>query len=204
MLFTLQIIFNESASITQLYVIMFSVFSRMQLSAQNIIARQVVHTFNKRAFMVNAGQKIYQSTCFSCKPTQKSFVSQHNPRFIHLSEKTSDANKVTIYFTDRHGEKLKAEATVGDSLLDVIIDNDFNFETYGVCEGTISCSTCHVILDEKTYSVLEDPLMDEMDMLDLACGLTETSRLGCQVYVTKEMDGVTVKLPEEITDARDL
>ena len=44
----------------------------------------------------------------------------------------------------------------------------------GVCEGTISCSTCHVILDQKTYDEMEEPLMDEMDMLDLAYGLTET------------------------------
>ena len=121
---------------------------------------------------------------------------------LHLSALTK--SKVTIYMVDRHGKKHKAEATVGDSLLDVIIDNDFNFETYGVCEGTISCSTCHVILDPDTYAEMEDPLMDELDMLDLACGLTETSRLGCQVYVTKEMDGIIVRLPAEITDARDL
>ena len=146
--------------------------------------------------------KVNTHFCYMQTFPYKPVFSVDNIRCMHLT--ASLKKKVTLYFVDRHGEKHKATATVGDSLLDVIIDNDFNFETYGVCEGTISCSTCHVILDPDTFSDMEDPLMDELDMLDLACGLTETSRLGCQVYVTEEMDGVTIKLPEEITDARDL
>ncbi|RBQ87875.1 hypothetical protein VDGD_20680 [Verticillium dahliae] len=42
---------------------------------------------------------------------------------------------------------------------------------------------------------MEEPDDDENDMLDLAFGLTETSRLGCQVKMTKALDGLTVKLP---------
>lgn len=53
------------------------------------------------------------------------------------------------------------------------------------CGGEIACSTCHVILDEKTYKSLPAPEEEEEDMLDLALGLTDTSRLGCQVVVTK-------------------
>jgi len=41
---------------------------------------------------------------------------------------------------------------------------------------------------------MEEPSDDENDMLDLAFGLTETSRLGCQVVMSKELDGLVVSL----------
>lgn len=66
----------------------------------------------------------------------------------------------------------------------------------GACGGSCACSTCHVIvLDHEYYDKMPEPEDDENDMLDLAFGLTETSRLGCQVTMTKELDGLRVKLP---------
>ena len=66
----------------------------------------------------------------------------------------------------------------------------------GACGGSCACSTCHVIVeDEKLYDKMSEPDDDENDMLDLAFGLTETSRLGCQVLMSKELDGLRVKLP---------
>ena len=49
--------------------------------------------------------------------------------------------------------------------------------------------------DPEVYDKLEEPDDDENDMLDLAFGLTETSRLGCQVKMAPEIDGLVVKLP---------
>ena len=49
---------------------------------------------------------------------------------------------------------------------------------------------------------LDDVCEDELDMLDLAFGLTETSRLGCQVDVVKGMDGMVVNVPSGTNDAR--
>ena len=66
----------------------------------------------------------------------------------------------------------------------------------GACGGSCACSTCHVVvMDESYYDKMPEPGDDENDMLDLAFGLTETSRLGCQVKMTKELDGLRVKLP---------
>jgi ferredoxin len=66
----------------------------------------------------------------------------------------------------------------------------------GACGGSCACSTCHVIVeDEEYYNKMAEPDDDENDMLDLAFGLTETSRLGCQVQMSKELSGLTVKLP---------
>lgn len=66
----------------------------------------------------------------------------------------------------------------------------------GACGGSCACSTCHVIVDSTdAYDKMEEPTDDENDMLDLAFGLTETSRLGCQVKMSKDLDGLRVRLP---------
>lgn len=46
------------------------------------------------------------------------------------------------------------------------------------------------------YDKIPEASDDENDMLDLAFGLTETSRLGCQVQMSPELDGLVVKLPQ--------
>ncbi|KAI4116380.1 MAG: hypothetical protein LQ345_003194 [Seirophora villosa] len=64
------------------------------------------------------------------------------------------------------------------------------------CGGSCACSTCHIIVDDPAkFDAMPEPSDDENDMLDLAFGLTETSRLGCQVKMSKEIDGVKVRLP---------
>ena len=59
----------------------------------------------------------------------------------------------------------------------------------------MACSTCHVILKDEIYDELEEACEEEEDLLDLAYGLTHTSRLGCQIMITEEMEGMEVKLP---------
>ena len=64
------------------------------------------------------------------------------------------------------------------------------------CGGACACSTCHVIIeDEDLYDRLPEPTDDENDMLDLAFGLTDTSRLGCQIKLTKELEGIRATIP---------
>ena len=90
-------------------------------------------------------------------------------------------------------EEIWVNAREGESVLDVAHNNHIDLE--GACESSLACSTCHVILDSEIYDTLEEPCEEEEDLLDLAFGLTHTSRLGCQVKVTREMEGMTVKLP---------
>ena len=61
------------------------------------------------------------------------------------------------------------------------IAHEYDIDLEGACEGSIACSTCHVILSPEHYDLLPEPSDDENDMLDMAFGLTDTSRLGCQV-----------------------
>src|SRR3954466_1759621 len=96
-------------------------------------------------------------------------------------------------FIKTGGERLEVEAPLGLSVLEIAHRNNIDLE--GACEGSLACSTCHVIVDPDWYELLQDATEDEEDMLDLAFGLTVTSRLGCQIIITEELDGLTVRLP---------
>lgn len=98
-----------------------------------------------------------------------------------------------IIFIKQNGEQIQIDAPLGLSVLEIAHQNNIDLE--GACEGSLACSTCHVIVGEDWYDVLSPATEDEEDMLDLAFGLTHTSRLGCQIIMTDELDGLVVKLP---------
>jgi 2Fe-2S ferredoxin len=98
-----------------------------------------------------------------------------------------------MVFVEQNGARREVEAPLGLSVLEIAHRNGIDLE--GACEGSLACSTCHVIVDPEWYDLLKDPTEDEEDMLDLAFGLTRTSRLGCQIIITEELDGLTVSLP---------
>ena len=97
-------------------------------------------------------------------------------------------------FIERDGTRREVDAPVGLSVLEIAHRNDIDIE--GACEGSLACSTCHIIVEPDWYELLKDATEDEEDMLDLAFGLTQTSRLGCQIIITEELDGLTVRLPQ--------
>jgi 2Fe-2S ferredoxin len=96
-------------------------------------------------------------------------------------------------FIEPNGTRREVEAPIGLSVLEIAHRNNIDIE--GACEGSLACSTCHVIVDPEDYERLSEATEDEEDMLDLAFGLTKTSRLGCQIIMTEELDGLTVTLP---------
>lgn len=96
-------------------------------------------------------------------------------------------------FIERDGTRREVEAALGLSVLEVAHRHGVDIE--GACEGSLACSTCHVIVDPEWFPRLVEPTEDEEDMLDLAFDLQETSRLGCQLIITEALDGLVVKLP---------
>ncbi|HKX10561.1 MAG TPA: ferredoxin family 2Fe-2S iron-sulfur cluster binding protein [Stellaceae bacterium] len=98
-----------------------------------------------------------------------------------------------MVFIEQNGTRREVEAPLGLSVLEIAHRNGIDLE--GACEGSLACSTCHVIIDPEWYDLLKEATEDEEDMLDLAFGLTRTSRLGCQIIITEELDGLTVTLP---------
>jgi 2Fe-2S ferredoxin len=96
-------------------------------------------------------------------------------------------------FIQRDGTRLEVEAPLGLSVLEVA--HKYGVDIEGACEGSLACSTCHVIVDPSWFAKLARPTEDEEDMLDLAFGLEKTSRLGCQIVMTAALDGLVVRLP---------
>lgn len=98
-----------------------------------------------------------------------------------------------LIFKYPDGVEKVVDADLGLSVLEVAHQNNVSLE--GACEGSLACSTCHVVVDPEWYDKLPEASEDEEDMLDLAFGLTQTSRLGCQIIITPELEGLKVSLP---------
>lgn len=97
-----------------------------------------------------------------------------------------------ITFIDPDGARHEVDAAVGQSVLAAALRHGVGME--GACEGSLSCSTCHVIVEPEGYHRLPGMAADEREMLDLAFGHTRTSRLGCQILVTEALDGLVVRI----------
>ncbi|SCU83138.1 LAMI_0C02146g1_1 [Lachancea mirantina] len=121
------------------------------------------------------------------------FLSAGAIRFHGHLTKPKKGEELHVTFILKDGTQKTYEVAAGDSLLDIAQAHNLDME--GACGGSCACSTCHVIVDPDYYDALEEPDDDENDMLDLAYGLTETSRLGCQIKMSKAIDGIRVALP---------
>ncbi len=100
-----------------------------------------------------------------------------------------------VFVSADGASRKEVEADIGMTVLEIAHLNGIDIE--GACEGCMACSTCHVIVEPAHYARLEAASEDEVDMLDLAFGLTKTSRLGCQIEITEALDGLTVQLPAQ-------
>ncbi|MEK9692815.1 MAG: 2Fe-2S iron-sulfur cluster-binding protein [Rhodospirillaceae bacterium] len=100
---------------------------------------------------------------------------------------------ISVNFILPDGQKITTSSIHVQSLLEVAWQNQLPIE--GTCSGTMACSTCHLFVDSQWGSRLKKPHEEELAMLDLAVGVTEWSRLGCQIKLTDELDGITVALP---------
>lgn len=118
-------------------------------------------------------------------------TGDYQPRWYSSTPRTG----YRLTFIEPSGEEIDVDFEEGDTILDVALDNDIEIE--GACGGECACSTCHVILDKENFDLLEEPDEEEEDMLDLALGLTDTSRLGCQIKLTSNENGMRVTLPAE-------
>jgi ferredoxin len=101
---------------------------------------------------------------------------------------------IRVRFLKPDGElDREVEAPAGTNLLALAQAQGQPLE--GACEGAMACSTCHVIVAKEDFEKLPHASEEEDDMLDLAAGVTRTSRLACQIDLAEEMDTLTVKMP---------
>ncbi|KAI7896288.1 2Fe-2S ferredoxin-type domain-containing protein [Mucor mucedo] len=137
-------------------------------------------------------------TVFSSRNAVRSFSSA--PALFHGKKVSRGEGPYTVHFVTPEGEQIDVKATEGDTMLDLAQRYDIDLEC--ACEGSLACSTCHVICDQEHFDKMEEPSDEENDMLDLAFGLTETSRLGCQIEMNKDLDDITVRIPSATRNLR--
>lgn len=104
-----------------------------------------------------------------------------------------ESDALNVRFVTANGDTIMAEAEPGARLLEVGQAAGMPLE--GTCEGQMACSTCHVVVASEWFEKLSPASADEEDMLDLAAGVTRTSRLSCQIALSDELDGLTVRIP---------
>jgi len=135
----------------------------------------------------------------SATTTKKSSAQRRVKPSKLVSSETDDidADKLVEFtFLERlSGDKIKVSGNVGRSVLDVALDNNVDIE--GACGGELACSTCHVIVADELYGKLPSKKIEEDDMLDLAQGLTKTSRLCCQLKVSSLLHGAVFTVPND-------
>ncbi|XP_067828916.1 ferredoxin-2, mitochondrial [Heptranchias perlo] len=106
----------------------------------------------------------------------------------------SSEDVVNVTFIDRAGCRIPVKGKVGDNVLYLAHEHGIDLE--GACEASLACSTCHVYVNEEHFDKLPEAVEREEDMLDMAPVLQLNSRLGCQIILTKELDGIELTLPK--------
>lgn len=113
--------------------------------------------------------------------------------FLGLTGRKAQMPKIT--FVGPGDAERTVEVPPGRSIMQAAVENGID-EIEGTCGGVLACATCHVIVDEAWFSKL-DPMVDnEEAMLDFAEDVQPGSRLGCQIVLNGDLDGIRVRLPE--------
>lgn len=129
-------------------------------------------------------------------------VSSKITRFMSSDISITNSKQLEKEIKVVFGSQKVVKTSPGKSLYDVVMENNLDFDGFGSCGATLCCTTCHLIIKESDYNKLQPPSEEELNMLDLAEGLCDTSRLGCQVILPKNIDSLEVEVPPNLTDAR--
>ncbi|XP_057668239.1 adrenodoxin-like protein 1, mitochondrial [Diorhabda carinulata] len=106
----------------------------------------------------------------------------------------SEDEVVNITIINKDGEKFPIRGKVGDNLL--YLAHRYQIPMEGACEASLACTTCHVYIQSNHSDILAEPTETEEDLLDMAPFLKENSRLGCQITLDKNLEGLVVRLPK--------
>lgn len=101
-----------------------------------------------------------------------------------------------VTFIDYQGKRYAAEAANGTSLMQVAVNNNIP-GIDGDCGGMCACATCHVMVDDAWFAKTGERSDNEESMLTFLPEVSATARLGCQIKLSEELDGIVVHLPIE-------
>lgn len=101
-----------------------------------------------------------------------------------------------VIYREINGDEYRVEVPLGATIMEGSVQNDIP-GILAECGGSCMCATCHVYIDETFLELLPEPEEEENEMLEgVAAERKDTSRLGCQVRITRKLEGMIVNLPE--------
>jgi len=112
---------------------------------------------------------------------------------FEMKDPQSEDEVVNVIFIDKTGKRMPIRGKVGDNIL--YLAHRYGIELEGACEASLACSTCHVYVSSNFWDRLVESSEKEEDLLDMAPALKENSRLGCQITLKKDLDGLELTLP---------
>lgn len=131
---------------------------------------------------------------FSAPSRQLQTSINHRSEESSATSEDTEEDVVNVVFIGRDGRRIPVKAKVGDNVLYLAHRHGIDLE--GACEASLACSTCHVYVNFESFDKLPEPDEREDDMLDMAPMLQVNSRLGCQIILTPELDGIELTLPK--------
>lgn len=125
------------------------------------------------------------------KPIATSSTSLHDSD----PELASRPENINISFITKDGEKIDIKGREGERVLYLAHRKGIDME--GACEASLACTTCHVYVETESehWDKLPEATETEEDLLDMAPFLAPNSRLGCQIILSPEIDGIVLRLP---------
>lgn len=149
--------------------------------------------FSTRISLIKKINPIYSSQFISfCSKKEKDIVKNNENDGSNKNTAEEETVNITYkYLVD--GTTVNVKAKIGENILKTA--HHFEIDLEGACDCSLACSTCHVILDQKLFDSIPKSEELEDDLLDLAYGLTHTSRLGCQIKITKDFEGTVINIP---------
>lgn len=103
---------------------------------------------------------------------------------------------VSITFIERDDTRKTVEAEPGYTVMEVAIRNGIE-GIVAECGGQCSCATCHVYVEGDFLDKVGEPVDDEEGMLEFSDNRQPNSRLGCQIAITEDLDGMSVRVAPE-------
>lgn len=101
-------------------------------------------------------------------------------------------NTIRVIITDRNGAVIEEDAPTDMNMNMMEFCKALELPVEGTCGGMALCASCHMYVESDHE--LTEMSEDEEDMLDQAFFVEENSRLGCQIKLHKDLDGLKVKL----------
>ena len=124
------------------------------------------------------------------------FVADHIQNTHSVSFGAPVGSMTTVVIIESNGTKHTVEAAPGTSLMRAALDSSIP-GILGDCGGNLACATCHCYVDDAWAPRVPPASTMEREMLECATGeLHPNSRLGCQIELTSDLDGLVVRLPE--------